>query len=174
MYLTTLGGVFVALVFACAGVGARSTPAGGDDATIERTDNAGEDRIGGKSVAEPSIEPAPSDSPEAKNSVANPTGTQQATIQSSRRGTVVLKGTGGTVPPQGANGELLKKVDTNLGKMSISAWVNIAAVQVTTVKGSKVTLEIVEEKSQMTVNGKKTNHFTPGSRVKLEWLVKDE
>ena len=52
-------------------------------------------------------------------------------------------------------------------KVAVSGWVSIADVRVTKVDGAVVTLEIEKEKSKVVVNGKPTNHFTPGAKLKL-------
>ncbi len=52
-------------------------------------------------------------------------------------------------------------------KVAVSGWVSVADVRVTKVDGAVVTLEIEKEKSKVVVNGKPTNHFTPGAKLKL-------
>lgn len=61
----------------------------------------------------------------------------------------------------GSTGPLSKPFESNLGFV-IKGWIVIAQVKVVKADKGKLTLEIVEEKSAMTVNGRTVNHFTPG------------
>jgi len=65
----------------------------------------------------------------------------------------------------GATGTVSRPFQTNVG-FAISGWIVIAKVKVVAATKGKLTLEIVEEKSAMSVNGRQVNHFTPGE-VKL-------
>ncbi|MFK7927688.1 MAG: hypothetical protein AB8H79_05850 [Myxococcota bacterium] len=95
--------------------------------------------------------------------------TPMAFSLTSRRGNVVkMQITGGEVPKVGHSGTLSKRVVKQLGRMSMTAWVNIASVKVTNVTGGTVTLTIEEEQSIVMVNGQKVDHFKPGSQLRLE------
>jgi len=50
---------------------------------------------------------------------------------------------------------------------TITGWMNIAKAKVTKVEGDVVTVAVVFEESTVKVNGKKVNHFTPSSRVRI-------
>ncbi len=82
------------------------------------------------------------------------------------------------VPP-GAHADLLRYFEGKPGEANplgvlggllggnVQGWMSIARVTVGPVKNHVVALTIVEERSKITVNGRKTNHFTPAARVKL-------
>lgn len=61
----------------------------------------------------------------------------------------------------GSTGEVSKRFEQNLGFV-ISGWITIAEVKVVAADRGKLTLEIVAEKSAMTMNGRPVNHFAPG------------
>jgi hypothetical protein len=67
----------------------------------------------------------------------------------------------------GAKGQLELKVARKLGSIRFSAWLSIAEVTVTAVRGAELTLAIERETSVMRKNGVKVDHFTPGERVRL-------
>tara|TARA_Y100000589_G_C26710985_1_gene449725 strand:- start:33 stop:530 length:498 start_codon:yes stop_codon:yes gene_type:complete len=155
------GGIFIVIALACSGVGSVADKPGVADSmdtvASEKTEEAGklirEDPEGSKAVGRE----------------LSQSGTQMGTLSSAHRASFVLKGSSGDVPPLGATGKVLKKIDKKMGSMSFSAWLGIAEVKVMKVKGSSVTLKIEKEMSEITMNGKKTDHFKPGSQLKLEW-----
>ena len=53
--------------------------------------------------------------------------TQMGTLSSARSASFVMKGSGGAMPSVGVTGTVLKKVDKQMGSMSFSAWLQIAA-----------------------------------------------
>lgn len=65
-----------------------------------------------------------------------------------------------TIEP-GSTGALSRRFEQNIGFV-ISGWITIAEVKVTSAVPGRVTLQIVSEKSAMTMNGRPVNHFTPG------------
>lgn len=67
----------------------------------------------------------------------------------------------------GMKGELLKSFTQNIG-FTVTGKIVIAEVEVKAVAGDKVTLTILEEKSQVTINGRKSDHFTPKAAVTLK------
>ncbi len=98
----------------------------------------------------------------------------------SRAGKVLrVKVAKGAAPAIGARAEVQRYFESKPGDASplgilgglvggtVSGWVVIADATVTKVEGEVVTLEIREEQSQVTLNGKKVNHFSPGARIKL-------
>jgi len=90
-------------------------------------------------------------------------------ILTSRKGKNVVVNLDEPVPPpDGSKAVLYKFFEKQLGPFATSGWLAIANVTVTGSDGSTVKLEIDEELSVMEVNGKKVNHFTKGTLVKLE------
>ena len=88
---------------------------------------------------------------------------------SGRKGKVItVKVYTSNLPQGGAGGSLFKHFEKKIGSMSMSGWLEIAAVKVKKTESNKIFLEIKKEKSVMKVNGKKVKHFTPGTKVKLE------
>ncbi|MCB0478686.1 MAG: toxin-antitoxin system YwqK family antitoxin [Crocinitomicaceae bacterium] len=87
-------------------------------------------------------------------------------VNSSSR-TPIMNQKMGILPEIGARGELLKYFQSELFGGQVSGTLVIAEVEITGIKGSNVSLKVLEEKSQITVNGKKKNHFLSGNRVKL-------
>jgi hypothetical protein len=72
-----------------------------------------------------------------------------------------FSGKSGDKTPLGALGGLLG------GSVQIGGWLTVADVVVQKVEGDVVTVEIEQERSQMTLNGKPVNHFTAGARIRL-------
>ncbi len=62
----------------------------------------------------------------------------------------------------GSTGSVSKPFQTNVG-FALSGWIVVAEVIVVKVVPGKLTLEIVESKSTMTVNGRPVDHFAPGA-----------
>lgn len=89
----------------------------------------------------------------------------QGHITKRSKKTLVLKLGDGPSPAVGSKVELLKHF--NAGFMR--GWLSIATVEVKKVKGAKVKVTIVKEKSVAKVNGKKVNHFKKGNKIKLTW-----
>ena len=88
---------------------------------------------------------------------------------SGRKGKVItVKVYTSNLPQGGAGGSLFKHFEKKIGSMSMSGWLEIAAVKVKKTESNKIFLEIEKEKSVMKVNGKKVKHFAPGTKVKLE------
>ena len=82
--------------------------------------------------------------------------------------TVTIRYKSDKPPTAGARGELLKHFDTGV----VTGWMTIAEVTVKVALPDKVVLGIDAEKSQVSVNGQKLNHFKPGTAVKLQWKPK--
>ncbi len=103
----------------------------------------------------------------------------EGTIVARTGNTVRVKLPEGVEVPSGASADLSRYFEGKAGDASplgvlgglfggsIKGWVGIALVKVGETKQRVVSLTIVEEKSKMAVNGRKTNHFTPAARVKL-------
>ena len=74
----------------------------------------------------------------------------------------------GPLPGPGATGELSRRIDASVPFLG-GGFIGIATVRVQKVDGKRVTMDLVEEESKMTVNGGKLNHFTPGVDIRLKW-----
>lgn len=72
-------------------------------------------------------------------------------------------------PPVGTKGNLSRYFEQQIGPISTSGWLGIADVTVKKIDKGKVVVTVVTEKSNVVVNGKKVNHFAPGTRVKVEF-----
>lgn len=93
------------------------------------------------------------------------------TIQS-KSGTVVKMrlAADSPTPEKGTVGDMSKYFETTIFGIASSGWLGIAKTKVKSVKGYLVDLEILEEKSEMIINGTKKNHFERGNDVMIEWL----
>jgi hypothetical protein len=100
-------------------------------------------------------------------SAVGPAREHAGTLQSRTLNRLVIALTDTTAPRVGATGELSKRVATNIGGLSITAWLTIAKVTVEKVAGKLVTVRIDETTSQINVNGKPLDHFTAGSELRL-------
>jgi hypothetical protein len=90
----------------------------------------------------------------------------------SRRGTEIkMQGKSGWLPEVGAEGEFSREIDAAVPFLG-GGMVVIAKTRVTKIDGDTVTMEMLEERSKMTVNGKKLDHFTKGVHVRLAWGMK--
>lgn len=69
------------------------------------------------------------------------------------------------MPWTGDRGECSKKFQQG----PFSGWLVIAEVEVTKIDGGDLTLKILEEKSVTKVDGKKVDHFTKDTHVKIDW-----
>jgi hypothetical protein len=98
----------------------------------------------------------------------------------SRTGTTVrIKLAEDTVLTPGMSAELQRAFEGKAGDKSplgafsallggrISGWISIASVAVTKVQAGNLELTIKTERSNITMNRKKVNHFTPGAKVRL-------
>lgn len=74
----------------------------------------------------------------------------------------------GAAPSAGQKGVLYRFFEQDIGPIHTTGWLGIADVTVKDVKGSKIRLDLVAEKSVIMLNGKKVNHFESGNQVKLE------
>ena len=67
----------------------------------------------------------------------------------------------------GAQGTLSRRVSQKLGALSIRAWLLVADVTVVAVGNGQVTVRIDKERSKVTVNRRKVDHFKRGETIKL-------
>jgi hypothetical protein len=96
-----------------------------------------------------------------------PVGTQRGTLESASGSELVVR-SAAAGPPIGTTGRLAKRVKMPLGGDTM-IWVEIARVKVTGTEGDRVWLEVLEERTVLSVNDQKHDYFTPGSQVRLEW-----
>lgn len=79
---------------------------------------------------------------------------------------------GGWVPPIGKIVEVSKKFETTIFGAKTTGWIGIATAKVVIEQDDILVLKIIEEKSEMVINGKKKNHFEKGNEIKMEWRGK--
>lgn len=98
----------------------------------------------------------------------------------SKVGAVVrIKLKGGAMPAAGTSAEMHRYFESKPGEASplgalggllgggLKGWVGIASTKIDKVDKDVVVATVIEERSTITINGKKVNHFSPGARVKL-------
>ncbi|MBL7897538.1 MAG: hypothetical protein JNJ99_03300, partial [Crocinitomicaceae bacterium] len=73
------------------------------------------------------------------------------------------------IPSVGAICEMNKYFETTLFGFKSTGWLSIADVVVTKVQGESISVKVLSESSEMTINGEKKNHFEKGNRVQLTW-----
>ena len=103
----------------------------------------------------------------------------EGTLRARKGKEVVLRFDGADLPAAGAKATLSKYFEGKPGQASplgalggllggtITGWMVIADVTVKGVNGKDVTVTVDAEKSNIVVNGKPVNQFTPGAKVKL-------
>lgn len=74
----------------------------------------------------------------------------------------------GSKPDVGTRGELLKYFQTKLFGGNMTGTLVIAEVEIVSFSGSKITLKVLEKKSNIVINGKPKNHFVKGTECKLK------
>ena len=87
----------------------------------------------------------------------------------SRKGKVVrVRASSDARPAVGTTGSMSRHFERKMGRMTMTGWMGIAKVKVTKVSGKIVTLKILEETSNVVINGRKQNQFKKGFVVKVE------
>ncbi len=87
----------------------------------------------------------------------------------------VVKIDKGTASPViGQDVKISKYFETTLFGFNSTGYMSIANAKVTKVAGQNITFKVVEETSNVTVNGKKKNQFEKGNHVKIEWKEKPQ
>lgn len=86
----------------------------------------------------------------------------------SKTGSLIVIDVPDAAPSPGVKGTLYRQFSQQIGPVQASGWLGIADVTVKDVSGGKIRLTMNAEKSTIMVDGKKVNHFTSGTRVKLE------
>ncbi|MFN8394890.1 MAG: hypothetical protein U0176_09495 [Bacteroidia bacterium] len=74
----------------------------------------------------------------------------------------------------GMEATISKKFEEKLGNMTMQGWLVSGKVKLLSATNGKITVEILEEKSEITVNGEKVDHFKVGKYVKVEWPAKEQ
>lgn len=97
--------------------------------------------------------------------VVAPPAPAQATLVSRKGNVVVIDVPGGA--KVGATAQLLKPFEVDLG-FHMSGSLVIGELKVTSVRGDRVTFELIEEKGTVEINGKPVDHFLPGP-VTVAW-----
>lgn len=92
----------------------------------------------------------------------------QGSIASRKGKRLTITPAGAELPAVGTKGELSRRFERQLGRMTMSGWMSIATVEVTRASPTAVELQILEETANVTVNGRKQNQFKAGFEVKLE------
>jgi hypothetical protein len=75
----------------------------------------------------------------------------------------------GTDPQLGTVGDMSKYFDEKMGQMTMSGWMGVAKVEFVPTSHQNTDIKILEEKSEILVNGEKVDHFKLGKRIKIEW-----
>ncbi len=100
----------------------------------------------------------------AQSSQAARSGKVEATL-GARKGSKATLEVMGEAPPVGSEGEIAKHVETAGFQITLV----IGRVKVMKVTGKSVELEILEDKSEAVVDGKKVDHWVPGMALTLDW-----
>lgn len=74
----------------------------------------------------------------------------------------------------GMEATISKKFEEKLGNMTMQGWLVTGKVKLLPATDGKITVEVLEDKSEITVNGEKVDHFKVGKYVKVEWPAKEQ
>ena len=104
------------------------------------------------------------------------TGSLEATVISRKGNIVELHPTRftGQDYATGTIADMSKHFEEKMGNMTMQGWLVVAKVEFIPTARQNIEIKILEEKSEITVNGEKVNHFKPGKIMKLEWPAKPE
>lgn len=72
----------------------------------------------------------------------------------------------------GTVADMSKYFEEKMGNMNMSGWLGVARVEFIPTSRQNIEIKILEEKSDILVNGEKVDHFKVGKRMKLEWPAK--
>jgi hypothetical protein len=103
-------------------------------------------------------------------------GSLEGTIISRKGNVVTIRPTSftGTAATNGTVADMSKHFEEKMGNMTMSGWLVVAKVEFIPTSHQNTDIKILEEKSEITVNDEKVNHFKVGKRIKLEWPAKVE
>lgn len=68
----------------------------------------------------------------------------------------------------GAKATLYRRFAKKLGPIDVTGWLEVAEVKIRKSDAHAVEVEILQEKSDIRVNGQRLDHFAPGETIKLE------
>ncbi len=102
----------------------------------------------------------------------SPASEMQGIVKSHKGKKLELQVVKGQFPPANTVCEMSKQFEEKLGKMTMSGWLGVAKVKVISGNENTLKLEIIEEKSEITVNDEKVDHFKLGKMMKLDWATK--
>jgi hypothetical protein len=105
----------------------------------------------------------------AQDAEAVPATELQGKVTSHNNKTVVLTVDPGATPAMGDSVDVFKYFERTVLNGTMTGWLGVALARVTAVRGTQVTLTIVEERSEIIMNGSKVDHFKLGNRMKLTW-----
>lgn len=80
----------------------------------------------------------------------------------------------GTAFQPGMEATMSKKFEEKLGNMTMQGWLVTGKVKFLSAANGKISVEVIEEKSEITVNDEKVDHYKVGKYVKIEWPAKDQ
>ena len=72
-------------------------------------------------------------------------------------------------PPTGFRGTLYKYFEQKILGVNSTGWLEIAKVEASGNNPGDIYFDILEEKSEIVVNGEKVDHFKRGNKVKFIW-----
>lgn len=106
----------------------------------------------------------------------------ESTEQSEAQGTIISRSGqivsiecgSGELPPVGVRSDMSKYFEEKWGKSVMSGWLGTGLVETVSIEARPngiilLKVRIIEEKSSITVNDEKVDHFKKGKRVKLSW-----
>lgn len=73
------------------------------------------------------------------------------------------------IPINGQSGILSKKFSSEMFGGTVSGWVSIGEMKVSSISGNTINLTLIKELSVIYENGIKKNHFVAGKEVKFTW-----
>jgi hypothetical protein len=116
-------------------------------------------------VAAPAPRAAAGDAPEAEAPAAL---SVSGTIRSRKGRAVAVSLEGEAVPAAGDRGRLYKYFEKEIAGFRTSGWIDVATVEVESVGAGTAELRVVEEHSEIVVNGRRVDHFARGAKIRLD------
>jgi hypothetical protein len=92
----------------------------------------------------------------------------EGTIASRAGSTLTLTIQGAPASKVGTHARLFRRFAKKFGSVDITGWLEVADVVIKKADARAVVVEILKEKSDIRVNGKKVDHFAPGETIKIE------
>lgn len=88
--------------------------------------------------------------------------------------TLYTDATEGDAPAAGTKADMSKHFEEKFGNMNMSGWLGVATVEIVRMDKEITEVRIIKEKSEITVNDEKVDHFKVGKRMKIEWPAQVE